>query len=272
MARLRWSGDGPVRLRSRPNDQLISSSTAMMIAFALVFGSLLRAPETWTLRVDGIDRTAYVVEGQSDGPVVLAFHGHGGNGRQAARSWGMHELMPEATFIYPDGLPTATSRDLEGARPGWQLRSGGNGDRDLKFVQALRDRIGKSRPTLLVGHSNGAGFAVLLWATQGSEFRGVAEIAGGGRLGTAGRTTPLMIVAGKQDEIVPFANQERFMNAVKAAIRVGEGETTGDLTKYVSADGTPMWTFVHGGGHPVPEACRKPIVEFFRMCLSRPMN
>src|SRR5690606_32159768 len=39
-------------------------------------------------------------------PVVLVYHGHGGNMQHAARSFDLHRHWPEAVVIYPQGVKT----------------------------------------------------------------------------------------------------------------------------------------------------------------------
>jgi polyhydroxybutyrate depolymerase len=229
----------------------------------------LLGPERWELDVDGQKRTAQVVEGPDDGPVILAFHGHGGQGRIIMNGWRLHERMPEATVIYPDGLPTATGRDPQGLRPGWQSRDGQEGDRDVKFITALRKKIGTDRPTLLIGHSNGAALTVYLWGREDADFKGVVEIAGGGMPRAGSAHIPMMVVAGQDDQIVPFANQQRFIDGMKRILRTGEGKTEGLLTTYTSSAGVPFWTYVHPGAHGVPQDSLDAAVKFFRTCLSR---
>jgi polyhydroxybutyrate depolymerase len=81
------------------------------------------APTKWT--VDGVEREAMVhlpsSSSKSKPPVILAFHGHGGNMYFAARGMAFQNSWPEAIVVYPQGLPTpGIVVDLEGKKPGWQ--------------------------------------------------------------------------------------------------------------------------------------------------------
>lgn len=101
------------------------------------------AAREWT--ADRVVRQALVyAPGRATGgasPVVFAFHGHGGTMVQAARSFRLHTLWPEAVVVYPQGLPTVGAlTDPEGKRPGWQRSPGDYGDRDLKFFQEQRPK------------------------------------------------------------------------------------------------------------------------------------
>jgi SAM-dependent methyltransferase len=54
-------------------------------------------------------------------PLFFAFHGHGGNMRQADRSFSYQAQWPEAVIVYPQGLPTPGQlTDPEGKRNGWR--------------------------------------------------------------------------------------------------------------------------------------------------------
>ncbi|MCB1064357.1 MAG: hypothetical protein KDN20_15745, partial [Verrucomicrobiae bacterium] len=71
-------------------------------------------------------------------PLVFAFHGHGGSMRNASRMFAMHQHWPEAISVYMQGLNTpGRLTDPEGKKPGWQGRPGDQGDRDLKFFDAV---------------------------------------------------------------------------------------------------------------------------------------
>ena len=64
--------------------------------------------EEW--KIDGVAREAliYLPSNRSETalPVVFGFHGHGGTMRQAARSFRLHEVWPEAIVVYMQGVPT----------------------------------------------------------------------------------------------------------------------------------------------------------------------
>ena len=140
----------------------------------------------WT--VEGVEREALVIAPTNNGlsktagagakaPVVFAFHGHGGNMQQVADA-GMQQLWPEAILVYPQGLPTKLYVDPEGRGAGWQQEPGQNGDRDLKFVDAmlatLRQKfVVDDRRIYATGLSNGGIFTYLLWGTRGKSVRGV---------------------------------------------------------------------------------------------------
>jgi len=207
----------------------------------------------WT--IDGTTRRALVhlPTGTNGAPVIFAFHGHGGTMNFAARKFRLHELWPEAVVVYPQGLATRTPRDLEGTRAGWLMLPGPN-NKDLKFFDAMletarRDWKTDPKRVYVTGHSNGGGFTYLLWGTRGDALAAVAPVAAGGaQLLRQAKPCPILHIAGKNDPIVDFKNQER---AVEAARRIN---TTNAPVEFV----------VHNGGHAYPDDAPEKIVTFFK--------
>lgn len=133
----------------------------MLTAALLILGL---GPTIQTFDVDGVKRQALAYHGTSaHPPLLLVFHGHGGSMNQAARSFDAHELWPEATVIYPDGLPTKGRTDPNGTRKGWQVRPDALGDRDLNFVDAILKSI-KDRRGSTDLPSEDAGDQPSIWA------------------------------------------------------------------------------------------------------------
>jgi len=72
-------------------------------------------------------------------PLLVFFHGHGGNARAAAQRIHFRDEWPEAIVVYPQGLPTASPIDPGGRLPGWQRQAGENADRDLRLQKVALD-------------------------------------------------------------------------------------------------------------------------------------
>lgn len=230
----------------------------------------------WT--IDGVKREADVFAPSKTTselpPLVFGFHGHGGNMRNAARSFRMHELWPEAVVVYMQGLNTpGRLTDPEGKKPGWQSAVGDQGDRDLKFFDVVlasmkeKHKIDERR-IYSTGHSNGGGFTYLLWAARGDVFAAVAPSAA-----AAGRSTkdlkpkPVMHIAGENDELVKFAWQQLAMTHLRRLNECGEGIPWHDqkhCTVYSSKSGHPVVTMIHPGTHKYPEEAPPLIVKFFK--------
>ena len=160
-------------------------------------------------------------------PVVFAFHGHGGTMRRAAAMFDYHHVWPEAIVVYMQGLNTpGRLTDPEGKRPGWQNVPGGQGDRDLKFFDAVLAslkadyKVDESR-IYATGHSNGGGFTYLLWRTRGDIFAAVAPSAASGpgaewakRLADL-KPKPVLHLAGEKDQLVKYEWQQATMEALR---------------------------------------------------------
>lgn len=252
-----------------------------LAALSLASAADLPARRQWT--VEGTVREALVYapsEARSNAtPVVFAFHGHGGSMRNAARSFSYHAHWPEAIVVYPQGLNTpGRLTDPEGKRPGWQHALGDQGDRDLKFFDAVLASLQKDyrvdeKRVYATGHSNGGGFTYLLWAARGDRFAAVAPSASAAsrRLGSL-KPKPVLHVAGKNDALVRFAWQEQTIHALRKLNQCAAGqpwENDQGCTLYPSKLGTPVVTFIHPGAHRFPAAAPALIVKFFKQ-HSRP--
>ncbi|MFM2093788.1 MAG: hypothetical protein RIS70_912 [Planctomycetota bacterium] len=214
-------------------------------------------------------------------PLLFVFHGHGGNMRNMARK-NFQELWPEAVVVCPQGLATATDRDPEGKKSGWQPTSGSNDDRDLKLVDAIlkdlqdKHKIDRSK-VFATGHSNGGGFTYLLWQKRADKFAAFAPIAAGARAsGERPRPEPrpILHIAGEKDLVVPFEGQQRMMKLVKTLNHCkSEGKPwakAGSLTGTIfdSTDNAPFVEVTHPGGHPFPDKAPELIVRFFKEIAS----
>ncbi len=205
-------------------------------------------------------------------PLVFGFHGHGGNMRNAARSFRLHELWPEAVVVYMQGLNTpGRLTDPEGKKPGWQSSVGDQSDRDLKFFDSVlasmkeKHKIDERR-VYSTGHSNGGGFTYLLWAARGEVFAAVAPSAAvGGRLLGDLKPKPVLHVAAENDELVKFSWQQARITRLRTLNGCGEGtEWDKNCTLYPSKDGNPVVTMIHLGTHKYPEEAPPLIVKFFK--------
>ena len=240
--------------------------------------SLPAGLERWEIKVDGVAREALVYAPasakQKAAPVVFAFHGHGGNMRNAARSFAMHEQWPEAIAVYMQGLNTpGRLTDPEGKKPGWQSGIGAEADRDLKFFDALLAKLKAdfkvdAKRIYSTGHSNGGGFTYLLWAERENVFAAVAPSgsAAARRQGEKLKPKPAMHLAGKNDPLVKYEWQKATMTAVRKLNGCdADGKPWDKLcTEYASKDGTPFVAFIHPGGHEFHKDAPALIAKFFK--------
>jgi polyhydroxybutyrate depolymerase len=247
-----------------------------------VGGAAHAAPLTREWVVDGVKREALIflptTKTDAPAPLVFGFHGHGGSSQNAARSFRLHELWPEAIVVYPQGLKTVGQlTDPNGERTGWQGAAGILGDRDLKFFDALLATLVKEyrvneRQVFCTGHSNGGGFTYLLWAERGRAFAAMAPSAAASRSVQKLVPKPAMHVAGKSDPLVKYSWQRRMMDSVK---QVNRCSATGvswakDCMMYPSATGTPLVEFIHNGAHKYPDEAPALIVRFFKEQAAKP--
>ena len=228
--------------------------------------------------VDGVVREALIAvpakATSSPSPLVFGFHGHGGNMNNAARMYHIHTLWPEAIVVYPQGLNTPGQlTDPKGEKPGWQGTLGAQGDRDLKFFDAMLSSLQadfKVDPKRIysTGHSNGGGFTYLLWAERGEKFAAFGPSAAAAR-GAQGRLKPkpVLHVAGENDPLVKFEWQKMMIEYVKKVNGCGEGqpwESQTGCTLFPSKNGAPVVTFIHPGTHAYPSEAPALIVKFFK--------
>jgi polyhydroxybutyrate depolymerase len=255
----------------------MNSLRCVCIWFIAVFS--LSAAESLERRewiVEGVKREALVYAPAKSkteaSPVVFAFHGHGGSMINAARQFGYHRLWPKAIVVYMQGLNTpGRLTDPEGQKAGWQFGLGDEGDRDLKFFDAvlasLRSdyRVDEKR-IYATGHSNGGGFTYLLWAARGEQFAAFAPSgAAAAKLFQILTPKPVMHVAGENDPLVKFTWQKQTMDALRKLNECGEGQSCGKWCMlYPSKIGAPVVTFIYPGGHAFPAEATAAIVKFFK--------
>ena len=229
------------------------------------------------LTVDGVAREAEVYAPDSaktkPAPVVFVFHGHGGTARNVVRSFAMNQHWPEAISVYMQGLKTPGQlTDPEGTKPGWQGQPGAQGDRDLKFFDAMLARLKQDykvddKRLFSTGHSNGGGFTYLLWAERGDLFAAFAPSSASAlRIMDKLKPKPALHIAGQTDPLVKFEWQQMTMDAVRKINGCDEeGKAWApNCTLYPSKTGTPFIACIHPSGHTfIPEAPEL-IAKFFK--------
>lgn len=233
-----------------------------------------------SLVVEGLERTGLVfippgAETEKT-PLVFVFHGHGGNAASVAKSFGIHRLWPGAMVVYLQGLPAVGKlTDQEGKKTGWQNSPGDYQDRDVKLVEGTLGALGlrykvDRRRIYATGHSHGGAFTYLLWAMRGGTFAAVAPVAallGETKLWPQLTPKPVLHVAGQNDRLVKFNWQESMVGFVKKLNGCSENgilSEDGSTRIFPSESGTPVWFFVHGGGHELPPGAPAQIVDFFK--------
>jgi polyhydroxybutyrate depolymerase len=174
--------------------------------------------------------------------------------------------------VYPQGLKTpGRLTDPDGQRAGWQHAAGDQGDRDLKFFDAMLTTLKvdfkvDDKRIYSTGHSNGGAFTYLLWAERGDVFAAMAPSAAVMPQVARLKPMPVMHLAGEKDALVKYQWQEVMMQALRKRNGCEEvGKTFGThATLYSSAKGPPVVTFIHPGGHGFSPAAPALIVKFFK--------
>jgi polyhydroxybutyrate depolymerase len=252
---------------------------SIFLLCALFAGLSVHAAEALVRRtwiVDGVTREALVAipirAATEPTPVLFVFHGHGGTMDHAARTMAFHTLWPEALVVYPQGLNTPGAlTDPEGKKSGWQSAAGTEGDRDLKFFDALLVSLRREfriddRRLYATGHSNGGGFTYLLWAERGSQFAAFAPSSSvAARAVPKLKPKPVWHLAGRNDALVKFAWQERMIESLRRINQCGPAQPAekGQVT-YPSKIGAPVVTYIHPGGHTFPSEAPALIIAFFK--------
>lgn len=226
--------------------------------------------------VDGVTREALVYAPAQallePTPVLFVFHGHGGTMNNSSTRTPYHQLWPEAIVVYPQGLNTPGQlTDPSGALPGWQKTEGDQGDRDLKFFDAMlaslrKDYLVDDKRIFVTGHSNGGAFTYLLWAARGDTLAAVAPTSAAAlRFLDQLKPKPAFILGGQNDPLVKFVWQQNTINAVLAINQCEKGEPGATYcTTYPSKINAPVVTYIHPGGHQFPAEAAPLIVKFFQ--------
>lgn len=235
--------------------------------------SLQPGDHTRTVHVGDLDRRylVHIPPGHDPAvptPVVLAFHGGGGNAAGMAAMSGLSEKADAAGFIvvYPEGtgrLPrvlTFNAGDCCGQAAARKID-------DVAFTRALLDDLATvvavdARRVYATGMSNGAMMAHRLGAELSERIAAIAPVAGPIGIGscTPGRPVPVMHFHGDSDAFAPFAGGRgrgvsgtsfRSVGAtiaawVEADGCAGEPETTPLDDR--EDDGTRVRLQRHGGG------------------------
>ena len=245
------------------------------VCITAIYGDTLRLRE-WM--VDGIKREALVyipgAANSKDVPLVFVWHGHGGTMRHSARTFDIHNKWPEVIVVYPQGLPApGVKTDPEGKRPGWQQRHGMQGDRDIRFFDAMLKTLKEEYPVdvrniFCTGYSNGGMMTFLLWSVYPGTFRAFAPMACVSLPAVPlSVPKPAFFLMGTEDELV---NPELMRMTIKRLKRLNMNAEQGtpwtqEAMLYTSPVGAPLIVLTHPGRHQIPPGGKtEELVRFFR--------
>jgi polyhydroxybutyrate depolymerase len=152
--------------------------------------------------------------GQNPAPLLLVFHGAGGDGKDMKAWTYLDRISDREGFmvVYPDGY-RATWADGSGATP-----AGRAGVDDVGFVSALIDKLSKELKVdpsrvYATGFSNGGMLSHRLGCELSHKVAAIASVGGTmvERLSprcNPGRAVPVMLIHGTHDTIVPWGGGE----------------------------------------------------------------
>ncbi len=232
---------------------------------------------THTLEHDGRTRQYHVhlpprVKDHAPLPVMVVFHGGGGNGKQVAESTGFSALADREGFavVYPDGTGRLR-RMLTWNSGGIPVYAADEKVDDAGFVRALladlgaRERI-DSRRVYATGMSNGGMLVHRLARECPDLFAAVAPVAGAMNWTDAAPDVPMpiLIVHGRADQHVLFAGGKPKQAVGRAGERV-DASVADAVAYYVARNGlrdepevvrdgaveTSRWTRLRKDGAPV---------------------
>ncbi|MBL8920902.1 MAG: prolyl oligopeptidase family serine peptidase [Myxococcaceae bacterium] len=178
-------------------------------------------------------------DGPGPFPLVLALHGRLGTGAQMLTLTSLTALAEQERFIvvYPDGIGRSWA-DGRGTSPASK-----EGVDDVAFLSALIDELVKNgradaRRVYVTGMSNGGFMALTLACLVPEKLAAVGTVTGfmGEDFATRcvpARPTPVAIVAGDTDPIVPFVGGE---------LQGGRGRAIGaeaTFARWLQLDGCP---------------------------------
>ncbi len=164
------------------------------------------ADATTALQVDGQERTYLVhlpphLSGST--PLILAFHGAGGNASGFTNGTNFNELADERHFIavYPQGINKRWNAALAVGQP-----------RDIDFILAIIQKIKEQFKVSVVyatGFSNGAMFANALACSGKLRLAAIAVVAGlipqeVESLCAGSKPVSVLEVAASRDPVMPF--------------------------------------------------------------------
>jgi polyhydroxybutyrate depolymerase len=256
--------------------------TKLALFLFLIFSGVVNAQSRGTTEVrrwqiNGAEREALIyipaTAKKMATPIVLLFHGHGGNMHEMFQNHNFQNVWPNAIIVVPQGLKTPGQLvDRAGNRTGWQQSPGDMNDRDIRFfdeiLQSLRIqyRVDNHR-IYATGHSNGGSFTYLLWAMRGDVFAAVAPSAAVAfKFNDMLRPKPVMHIMGQSDPLVKPQWQRMQLNKL---FKLNNCSLTGRpfspfALLYPSTLKTPVVVYVHPGGHVYPQEADVTVVKFFK--------
>jgi poly(3-hydroxybutyrate) depolymerase len=261
---------GPGRKCATP---LARFALSVLTCTAVLASPVAGAFDTLEIEVNGVSRSARVYPGtnadRTASPLVIVFHGLADSAWNFADIVGFHEQWPEATVVYPQGLPRA---DRGGSR-GWHGFRDNDENDDLAFVDALLERITDryrvdSTRMYVTGFSNGGHMTFNLLMDRPCRFAAFAPIGALAEY-VAGAPTPrpVLYLFGQGE---PKEYSDPWAHTVVALAKLNHAsgekrEWAPGLTEFVPGPGGAVTIYgQYRAGHVWPSNGNEIIVRFFR--------
>jgi polyhydroxybutyrate depolymerase len=200
-------------------------------------------------------------------PLVVGFHGYGGNGKGMVGLFGQEELSDgKAVFIYPDGVEQAWYQNALG----WDQRSATTPDtifiKDLVDA-ALKEHCIDATRVYAVGFSWGGYMSNHVGCALGDRFRATASFAGGAS-DTKNCTGPAssLFAHGTADtsELISEGKKARDeWLKLNACASTSKSVANGACVSYDGCT-SPVWWCEHDGSHEVPANLKPVVWDFFQ--------
>lgn len=248
----------------------------------------LSRPTRLAVIVDGVARSALVYPGVKahavPSPVLIYFHGFTGTSENSARQRRFHDLWPDATVVYPQGLSDIV--DGQGKTgPGWKDARHGpwkGENREIQFVDALlaelsgRCRIDSGR-IYASGHSNGGFVTFLLLLRRPTVFAAFAPVGCYGLCVKEARTPrPVFYMFGRRDDVFDHDKSnidgselaKRTLDNLLALNGCNDQDTTllpnGLQMFRPKSGGQPVIWHLYDGDHSWPDSTNERVLRFFQ--------
>ncbi len=267
----RGSRGGPdLRRRSPAAAWLFAALVSWLAPFPLAGAAV---PEVLELQVGDIQRVARVYPGtESDtrpSPLVIVFHGLADSAWNFADIVAFHEEWPQATVVYPEGLP----REDRAGRRGWHGFRDNDLNQDMAFTDLLLETLANrflvdpSR-VYVTGFSNGGHMTFNLLLDRPCTFAAFAPVGAlGAYVSDAAIPRPVIYLFGREE---PREYSDEWQNTVVALARVNRAtgekrEWAPGLTEFLPGpSGQPTVYGLYGAGHVWPSSGNELIIRFFR--------
>jgi poly(3-hydroxybutyrate) depolymerase len=230
-------------------------------------------PEVVELQLGDMQRVARVYPGTESetlpSPLVIVFHGLADSAWNFADIVAFHEEWPEATVVYPEGLP----REDRAGRRGWHGFRDNDINRDMAFTDLLLENL-ESRflvdpsRVYVTGFSNGGHMTFNLLLDRPCTFAAFAPVGALGEyISSAETPRPVIYLFGREE---PREYSDEWQNTVVALARINRAtgekrEWAPGLTEFLPGPGgQPTVYGLYGAGHVWPSNGNELIVRFFR--------